>query len=450
MNRSNAQDMTVGPLGRQILLFSLPLIATNLLQVLFNLADVAVVGQFAGTLALGSVGSDTTLVSLFTGVLIGIGGGINVLTARYAGARDADGEAETVHTALLLSLLIGLALTAAGEWSLRGVLTLLGTREDLMDGAVLYMRIYLLGVPALALYNFGSAVHAAVGDTRHPLLYLSLAGALNIALNLFFVIALRLSVAGVALASVLSQLLSAVLILRSLARRADAAGLRLSRLRLHKKRAREVLALGIPSGVQNAIFACANLVTMSGVNTFSTVMVSGNAAAANADNLVYDVMIAFYTACGSFMGQNYGARKPERVRRSYRVSVAWAFGAAAVMGGLLVLFGEGFLALFTNDPLVIGAGMKRLRIMAPSYCLSAFMDCSIAASRALGSTLVPTVLVLLGSCVFRVTWVFTVFAYFRTIPSLYLLYACSFTLTGVMETAYYLRVARKKLNRLAD
>lgn len=441
--KQNLKDLTEGSLGKKILLFSVPLIASNLLQVLFNMADIAVVGQFAGSNALGSVGSTTTLVAMFTGFLIGVSGGINVLVARHYGARDKKGLSQTVHSAVIVSMITGLILMLVGIGFSEGILRLLHTKEELLAGAVLYIRVYCLGMPAMAIYNFGNAVFSAVGDTKRPLRYLSLAGVLNLILNLFLVIVCKMDVAGVAAASAVSQYVAAVLILIALFRSNEDYALCFSRLRLHRNKAVSIIQIGLPAGMQNAIFQIANLFIQAGVNSFSATMVAGNAAAANADALVYDVMAAFYTACGSFMGQNYGAGKKKRALKSYFVSLTYAFGIGLVMGVALVCFGKTFLALFAKEPEVIEAGMYRLTIMGFSYCVSAFMDCTIAASRALGRSLIPTFIVIMGSCVFRVIWVYTIFAHFQTITSLYLLYVFSWSITAIAEIIYFAVIYRK-------
>lgn len=437
------ENLTTGSLWKKILIFSVPLMISNVLQVLFNMADVAVVGRFAGSMALGAVGSTTTLVMMFTGFLIGLSGGINVLVAHYLGAGDKKGTTQIIHTAAIMSLMIGAVLMLGGIGSTKGILQLLKTKPELLDGAVLYIRIYLLGMPAMAIYNFGNAVFSASGDTKRPLFYLTLAGIINVILNLFFVIVCGLAVAGVALATIVAQYISAALILLALFRSKKEIRMCFRDLRLDRRKAKDILAIGIPAGMQNAIFQIANLFIQSGVNSFDAVMVAGNSAAANADALVYDVMAAFYTACGSFMGQNYGAGKKERMMKSYWICLLYSFGIGAVMGGLLVVFGRPFLALFTTEAAVIEAGMKRLTIMGFSYCISAFMDNTIAASRALGKGVVPTIIVIMGSCVFRVIWVYTIFAYFQTIPSLYLLYVFSWSITAIAEMIYFFKEHRK-------
>jgi putative MATE family efflux protein len=438
------RDLTRGPLAKQIMLFSIPLILSNLLQVLFNMADVAVVGRFAGSVALGAVGSTTILVSLFTGFLIGMSGGINVLAAHHFGAGDRRGLSDTVHSAALVSGVVGLVLLVCGWGFAEVILEALNTKAELLPGAVRYFRIYCLGMPALAVFNFGNAVFSAVGNTRRPLCYLTIAGLINIVLNLFFVIVCKMDVAGVAVASIISQYISAALVLSALLRsREESYGLRPSELRFHKSRTKAILAIGLPSGMQNGIFALANLFIQVGVNTFSATMVAGNSAAANADPLIYDVMAAFYTACGSFIGQNYGAGKKDRIRRSFLISLAYSFGIGLILGVVLLMLGRPFLGIFTTDPAVIEAGMHRLTIMSLSYGVSAFMDCAIAASRGLGKSGVPMVIVILGSCVFRIVWVYTVFAWFGTIASLYLLYVCSWGITAAAEIAYFLYAYRK-------
>ena len=441
--KESVSSMTRQGLSVQILLFSLPLMLSNLLQVLFNMADIAVVGQFAGSLSLAAVGSTATAVTLFTGLLIGIGGGINALIARYYGARDEQQLSCTVHTAALISLICGLVILIFGQFGSRPLLKLLNTKPELLDKATLYMQIYFLGMPALAVYNFGNAVYSAIGDTKKPLRYLLISGVLNVVLNLFFVIVCHLDVAGVAIASILSQYLSAGLILLALLRSPEIYGLKWRNLKLQARASREVLTLGIPSGVQNAIFYVANMFVQAGVNSFDTVMVAGNAAAANADGLVYDVMAAFYTACSSFIGLNYGAGQWKRVRRCYLICLGFSFGVGLVMGLSLVAFGPAFLSIFAADAAVVEAGMKRLRIMGLSYGFSAFMDNAIAGCRGLGKSVVPMVIVITGSCILRIVWVMTVFSWVHTITSLYLVYICTWTVTALFETWYFVRIYRQ-------
>lgn len=308
MNKKT-QDFSQGNLWLQIFTFSVPLVLSNLLQVLFNMADIAVVGRFAGSNALGSVGSTTTLVVLFTSALIGIAGGMNVLIAQAMGAKNERATRETVHNSALLSVLIGLTALLTGFLFARPILEMLYTKPELLSDAVLYLRIYFLGMPALAVYNFGNAVLSAAGDTKRPLLYLSIAGIVNVILNLLLVIVFHLDVAGVAIASITSQYISAFLVIRALLKSREMFRLRFRDLRFHAERVRAILSLSLPGGAQNAIFQLANLFVQRSVNRFSAAMVAGNSAAANSDGLIFETMAAFYTACSCFIGHNYGAGK---------------------------------------------------------------------------------------------------------------------------------------------
>ena len=436
-------DLCTGSLWKKIFMFSVPLMFTNILQVVFNMSDLAVVGNFVGPIALGAVGSTSILVTLFTGILIGLAGGINAVTALFIGSGNKTELKQTVHTAALISLAAGVLITVLGIAFSRPILTLMHTKDELINDAVLYLRIYLLGMPALGLYNFGNAVLSASGDTKRPLYYLSFAGVLNVLLNLFFVIVCKMGVAGVAVASILSQYHSAVLILRVLFKSSAAFGLQLKELRITPDKAGRILKIGIPSAFQYALFAIANLFVQTGVNSFDHVMVEGNSAAANADPLVYDMMAAFYTACSSFIAQNYGAKKSDRILKSYLICLLYSFVVGLVLGVGLYLLRYPFLSLFTSDTTVVDAGIRRLSIMALSYSVSAFMDCTIAASRGLGKSIVPTIVVIMGSCVFRIVWIYTIFAHFRTIQSLYLLYVFSWMITAIAEIIYFVIVYRK-------
>lgn len=435
-------DLCNGSLWKKILIYSIPLMFSNILQVLFNMSDIAVVGKFAGPVALGAVGSTSILITLFTGVLIGLSSGVNALTALYIGSKSEKDLKETVHTAAILCFAMGVLIMVLGILFSNAILTAMHTKEVLLSDAVLYLRIYLTGMPALALYNFGNAVLSAAGDTKRPLYYLLFSGIVNVILNLFFVIVCNWSVAGVAVASVIAQYLSAVLILTLLFRSREHFALRIQYLKISADKVKRILRIGIPSAFQFALFAIANLFVQTSVNSFDHVMVEGNSAAANADPLVYDMMAAFYTACASFIAQNFGAQKKDRIIKSYFICLVYSFIIGLVLGIGLYLFRYPFLSLFTNDSAVVIAGIKRLSIMALSYSVSAFMDCTIAASRGLGKSILPTIIVIMGSCVFRIVWIYTVFAYFRTIEALYLLYVFSWLLTAIAEILYFIGVYR--------
>lgn len=440
-------DMTAGNLWRDILRFSLPLMVTNVLQVLFNMSDVAVVGRFAGAEALGAVGSTPMLVSLFTGLPIGLGAGVNVVIARHLGERDDARVTRGVRTSFFLCLGFGLLLLAVMELVSEPVLRLMKTKEILLPGAVRYMQLYALGMPAMCLYNFGAGVLCASGDTKRPMLILMASGLANIAMNLFFVIVCGMAEAGVAIASAISQCAAAALVCACLLRSERCIRLTVAKPYIDVSLAKEVVSLGLPAALQYAIFAVANMFIQSAVNYFEPVIVEGNAAAQNADGFAYDIMAAIYTGCSSFVSFNLGAKRTDRVQKTYIVSTIYSFAAGALIGTLLLLFGQQFLSLFTTDAEVMAAGETRLKIMAYSYAFSAFMDCAIAASRGLGKTVVPTVIVVMGSCVFRVIWVYTVFAHFHTIASIYSLYIISWLITAIAENIYLLKTWRRMTGR---
>lgn len=437
VRRARTLSLTQGSLLKNMFIFSLPLMLSNVLQVLFNMSDVAVVGRFGTPDALGAVGSTTTYVALFTGLLIGLGTGINSIVAQRIGAGDDDGVSRASHTAFLVSIAFGAVVSAAAIALARPVLTAMGTKSEFMDGALLYVYIYFSGSVATSVYNCGNGVFSADGDTKKPLIFLAVAGVTNVVLNLFFVIVCKMSVAGVATASSVSQWLSAVLIVIALFRSDRPYKLRRGCFKADKLIAKRILLLGVPAGVQNAVFQAANLFIQSGINSFDKTVVEGNTAAVNADTLVFEIMAAFYTAGTSFIGQNYGAGKRDRILRCYFVSVGYAFVFGLVFGFLLLFFGNAFLSLFTGDPLVIEAGIKRLQVMCLSYAISAFMDGTISAARGLNKTLVPTIIVMLGSCVFRIFWVYVIFPLGGTTTLLYLLYPVSWTITAVAEIVYF-------------
>ncbi len=439
-------DLTTGSPFKKILLFSIPLMLSNLLQVLFNMSDVAVVGKFGSENALGSVGSTTTYVVLFTGFLIGLGSGINALIARYLGAGDDEKVSKVAHTGLIVSLIVGIFLLILGSLIAKPILLLLNTKEELLNDACIYIYIVFLGLPALAIYNYGNGILSADGDTKKPLIFLATAGIINIFLNLLFVIVFNLSVIGVGLASIISQYFSAILIIISIVITKRPYKINKKDFKFSKCDARDILSLGLPAGIQNAIFSMANLFIQSGVNSFDTSVVEGNAAAANADTLVYDVMSAFYVAISSFIAQNYGAGKNKNILKCYFIGVLYAAIMGIILGFGLVIFNDAFLALFTDSKIVKEAGKNRLIVMGVSYFISSILDGSIAALRGLGKTIIPMIMLIFGSCVFRIIWVYTVFAYFHTIISLYILYPISWIITSIPVIIYFNIIYRKTIN----
>ena len=436
-------DMCNGPVGKKILLFSIPLMFSNVLQVLFNLSDVAVVGHFAGAIALGSVGSTTTLVTLFTGLMLGIASGVNAITARFLGAMNPKKVEKAVHTSFILCLTLGILLLLFGLLFTKPVLFLLHTKKELIDGAVLYLTIYLCGSPALAMFNYGNAILSANGDTKRPLTYLTISGIINVILNLIFVINFHMGVAGVALASIIAQYISAFLVLRHLTRVKSIIRLQFRQIRLDRRICSQILHIGIPSAMQYSLFAIANLFVQSAVNTFNHVVVEGNSAAANADSLIFDMMSAFYTACTSFIAQNYGAGHKKRILKIYGITSLYSFGLGLFLGLLLVVLRTPFLSMFNADPEILYYGSVRLTIMGCSYCLSAFMDNATAAARGIGKSIVPTFIVISGSVILRIVWIFTIFSWFHTLKSLYLLYSCSWIVTAAAGNIYFWRCYKK-------
>lgn len=439
-------NMTTGPLAKNILIFSIPLVFTNLLQVFFNIADIAVVGRFAGTIPLGAVGSTAQLLFMWTGLLMGIGGGVNAIVAYYIGAADKKNTHSASQTCYILCLLIGVIAMLAGIIFARPLLILIKTNEQLLDGAVSYFSIYMLGIPAVALYNYGTGVLNAAGDTKRPFLYLTFSGILNVILNLIFVITLNMSCAGVALASTISQYAACFLTLAALRTNLCGINLHLFGFKINREMALKLLKIGIPSGLQNSIFAIANTFVQVGINSFDSVMIAGVAASANLDNVVYNCMNAFYVAGAAFISQNYGAKNKVRIRRTIIISNAYSFSTGLFLGAILFFFGPLLLSIFTKDPQVITSGMERVRIMAFSYCITTFMDNTLAANRGLGKTFIPSIIIMLGSCVFRIIWVYTIFAWFKTIASLFLLYAFSWTITAIFEIIYF-RIIYKKATK---
>ncbi len=443
-NRSSGEDLTQGNLYKQIIIFSIPLILSNLLQVAFNLADVIVAGRFAGAEALGSVGCTTNLVALFTTFLVGVGSAVNVQVAHGVGMKKEKEVEETMHTAFVVCLIMGLIISILAIAFTGIILRAMNTKDELYRDAVIYMRIYMCGLPALALFNCGNAVYSAVGNTRKPLFFLIISGIANVLFNLLTVIGFGLGAPGVAIASAVSQYLAAALVVISLMREKGIIKLDLKKLKPRRARAIALVRLGLPSGFQYSIFQIANVFIQRGLNSFDAVTVEGAAVANNIDILTYEIMAAFYTACCSFIGQNYGAGNAKRMKKAYLITTMYACLAAFISGALIYLFGRQLLHLFTTEEGVIEAGMMKLSVMAISYWLSAFMDNTSAASRGLGKTLVPNISIIMGSCVFRIIWVCTIFEYFHTVQSLYFVYMFSWTITSIGEIIYFIFIFRKE------
>ena len=443
MKKSYEIDMCDGPLLSNILLFSVPLMMSGILQLLFNAADIIVVGRFAGSSALAAVGSTSSLINLLINVFVGLSVGVNVLVAKYYGGQREKDMSETVHTAVLTSLLSGLFLVILGGIAARPLLHLMGTPDDVLDQAVLYMRIYFLGMPVLMVYNFGAAILRAIGDTRRPLYFLFMAGVVNVALNLFFVIGLGMGVDGVGWATVISEHVSALLVLKSLMEAPGALKLNLKELRIHPKKLKRIVKIGLPAGMQGAIFSISNVLIQSSVNSFGSIAMAGNTASANIEGFVYTAMNAVYQTNLSFTSQNLGGRKYSRINRIMYICLAVVTVVGITLGITAVLAGDLLLGIYSSDAQVLRYGMLRLEIICGTYFLCGIMDCMVGSLRGLGYSVIPMFVSLTGACGFRVLWVFTVFAAYRSLDVLYLSYPVSWAITAIAHMITFRKIRRK-------
>ena len=438
-------DMCSGSILGKILLFTLPLMCSSILQLLFNAADIIVVGRFAGDDSLAAVGSNTALINLLTNFFLGLSVGANVLVARYFGAKQQKDLTETVHTAMLLSLYSGIALTAIGCLGAKQILIWMQTPENVLPLAALYLRIYFLGMTATMLYNFGSAIMRAVGDTRRPLYYLSIAGVINVLLNLLFVVVFRMDVAGVALATVISQCISAFLVVRCMMAEKETIHLEIAKLHIDADKFKRILQIGLPASFQGIVFSFSNVIIQSSVNSFGAIVVAGNSAAANIEGFVYVAMNAFHQAAISFTGQNIGAAKYERVNRILYTAQLCVLVVGVVFGNIVVLFGHPLLSMYTSSRAVMEAGMKRMEVVCRYYALCGMMDVMVGALRGLGYSVMPMIVSLIGACGLRLIWIFTFFRLesFHTITSLYFTYPVSWLLTFLTHVICFVIVRRK-------
>lgn len=445
MNKSarRTMDMTQGPMFSQIFFFALPIMLSGILQLLFNAADTIVVGRFAGNQALAAVGSVGSLNNLIISLFIGLSVGANVLVARYTGSRSDDAVSQTVHTSVLLSVVGGILLAAIGFVLAHPLLEIMGSPEDVIDLAVLYVRILFIGMPVQMLYNFCAAILRAVGDTKRPLYYLTIAGVVNVVLNLIFVVAFHMSVAGVALATIISQSVSAVLVVRCLMGMDGPTKLYLRRLRISPGKLREIIRIGLPAGIQSSVFSLSNVVIQSSVNSFGSVVIAGNAASANVGSFIYQAMNTFQQAVTCFASQNLGARKPRRILTAMKASMIWAVVSGVALGVLSCVFGEPLLALYSSDPAVIAAGMERQIIVCAPYFLCGMMEVMTGALRGVGFSILPMAVSILGVCVLRIVWVMTVFKAIPTLGCLMMSYPVTWLLTFVVLVILFARVWKR-------
>lgn len=438
-------DMCSGSVLKKLVLFCFPLMCSGMLQLLFNAADVIVVGRFAGDEPLAAVGATSSLINLFTNIFIGLSVGSNVLTARFLGASNKGEIEKTVHTSVALALVSGGVLAVVGFVVSPLLLGWMSTPETVLPLATLYLRIYFLGMPAMMLYNFGSAILRAIGDTRRPLYYLMAAGVFNVILNLLFVIIFKMSVAGVALATVISQILSAFLIIRCLTREDGEIRLNLRRIKIDRTTLFKILQIGLPAGVQGTLFSLSNVFIQSSVNLFGDIVVAGNSAAGNLEGFVYIAMNSVYQGTISFVSQNVGAMKFKRVPRVVLTAQILVIAVGLVMGNAIVIFGKFFLGLYTDNPAVVEAGMVRLLYICVLYALCGMMEVMVGALRGIGYSVMPMIVSLIGACALRLVWLATVFQIeaFHCIETIYVSYPISWFLTLIAHIICFLIVWRR-------
>lgn len=436
-------DMCNGPLLGKILLFSLPLMLSGILQLLFNAADMIVVGRWAGSNALAAVGSTGSLINLLVNVFIGLSVGANVLVARYYGANQEKELSDMVHTAMLTSFVCGIILIFVGFFVAPVALTAMGTPEEVLDQAVLYIRIYFAAMPAMMVYNFGSAILRAVGDTRRPLYFLSIAGVINVILNLVFVIRFSMDVAGVALATAISQVVSAILVVVCLMRSEGPYQLRLKELRIVPHKLGMMARIGLPAGLQGAIFSISNVLIQSSVNSFGATAVAGNSAAGNLEGFVYTAMNSLHQTAISFVGQNFGARKYKRIGKISILCLGIVTVVGLVMGIGLYFVSPLLLQLYATEKEVIAYGIRRLLYISCPYFLCGVMDTLVGCLRGMGRSVLPMIVSLSGACLFRVIWIYTIFAANRTMDVLYISYPISWTITSLVHLGCFLIIYHK-------
>ena len=441
-------DMCNGPILSKLLAFAFPLMCSGVLQLLFNAADIIVVGNFAGDNSLAAVGSNTPLINLLTNFFVGLSIGGNVMAAHFYGARQDKDLHETVHTAMLLSIFSGIILTIVGCFGAKTILIWMKTPEEVLPLATLYLRIYFLGMTATMVYNFGSAILRAVGDTRRPLYFLTIAGIINVLLNLFFVIECKLDVAGVAMATAISQCISAALVVRCMIKEQGSVRLELKKLHIYKDKFFKIVQVGVPAGFQGVVFSISNVIIQSSVNSFGATVVAGNSAAANIEGFVYMAMNAFHQAAISFTGQNVGAAKYERINKILLSAELCVLMVGVVFGNMMVIFGHPLLGLYTNSVAVVEAGMMRMRIICRLYALCGMMDVMVGSLRGLGYSVMPMIVSLIGACGLRLLWIFTFFQMdqFHTTTSLYLTYPASWSITLLVHIICFI-VVRKGLEK---
>ena len=449
MNRHGHDiDMLHGPLWSKLLLFALPLMASSVLQLLFNAADVIVVGRYAGDASLAAVTSTGSIVHLMVNLFMGLSVGTNVIAAHALGREDDQALEKTVHTAILISLIGGVILTVAGFFLCPILLRIMESPHNVIGLSSLYLRIYFLGMPAMLAYNFGSSLLRAQGDTQRPMIFLAVAGVINVILNLILVIVFHLDVAGVAIATIISQYISCALVLFCLTRETGPLHLDLRRLRIDLTALKNIAVIGLPAGMQGIVFSLSNMVIQSSINSFGDTLMAGSGAAANIEGFVYVSMNAFYQTCLTFTGQNYGAGKPKRVDRVILLCEGFVAVAGMVSGGIAYAFARPLLHIYSPSDEVVAWGILRMTYVCLPYFLCGVMDVLVGALRGLGTSLVPMCVSIAGVCGVRLMWIFTVFRAVHTPQCLFLAYPISWTATALIHFCCLLFVRKRAYKKI--
>lgn len=443
-------DMINGPLLGKIIIYALPVMLSGILQITFNAVDLIIVGRYSGSNAMAAVGSTGALINLLINLFNGLSVGANVLVAKSYGANQYKSVKEAVHTSVAISIIGGIALVFVGLIFSKPILMLMDTPMEIIDGATLYMKIYFAGMPIIMLYNFGSAVLRAVGDTRRPLYYLSLAGIINVFLNLVFVRVFYMGVAGVALATVLSQGVAVILVLRALILTEGPYRLIISEVKIYKDKLIKMLQIGLPAGLQGCLFSLSNVLIQSSINSFGATVVAGNTAAANIEGIVYTGMNSVYQTALSFVGQNYGAGKLKRIKKISVISISLVVMIGICLGTLALVFSEPLLYLYGTTAEEAAYGTVRLSYICKFYFLCGIMDVMVGLLRGMGYAIMPMIVSLSGACLFRIIWIMTVFEHFKTLDSLYLSYPVSWIITGLTHGICFMCILHKIKNKFTE
>lgn len=436
-------DMCNGTIMDKLISFSIPLMLSGILQLMFNAVDIVVVGRFSGSQALAAVGSTTALINMFTNLFIGISLGANVLAARFYAARKDQEMSDTVHTAMTLALVSGILMVFVGIIFSRPVLELMGTPLDVISLSTLYMKIYFMGMPFFMLYNYGAAILRAVGDTKRPLFFLIIAGIINASLNMILVIIFHLGVIGVATGTIISQFISCILVIRCLYQSHTSYQLRFSKLRIKKQYLIKIFEVGIPAGIQSTVINFSNVLLQSSVNSFGSIAMAGYTAANNIFGFLYVTVNAVSQACMSFTSQNYGVKKWKRMDRVLIDCFILSFVAMMILGNSAYFFGHQLLKIYTNNPKVIQCGIEILLYTTVTYFLCGFMDLLPGALRGMGHSTVPMILSIIGTVGTRIVWIFWIFPQHRSLDILFISYPASWIITIILQLICYYFVRKK-------